>query len=77
MSATHSFFRNDSRDSKDISEIFLRRVSFISIGSRGFGSIANEPAALKQRITIRAAQNVDYVEVVDAEWKRGVIAATC
>jgi len=38
------------------------RVSFISIGLRGFGSTANEPAALKQCIAIRAAQNVNHIE---------------
>jgi len=35
-----------------------------------FSSTANEPAALKQRITVRSAQNVNHIEIVDAEWKR-------
>jgi hypothetical protein len=30
----------------------------------------NEPAALEQRITVRAAQNVDHIEIIDAERKR-------
>ena len=48
---------------------FLGECRLFQLVCAGFGSIANEPAALKQRIAIRAAYNVNHIEAIDAERK--------
>src|SRR5258708_1320480 len=42
---------------------FLGGCRLFQLVCAGFGSIANEPAALKQCITVRAAQNVNHIEI--------------
>jgi hypothetical protein len=48
---------------------FLGGCRLFQLVCAGFRSIANEPTALKQCITVRAAQNVNHVEIVDVERK--------